>query len=576
MGGDFLIEGVSLFDDLGSVVRLRLGYVAEKVVLWNWMTAYEHLQLFSRMGGLFVAESGISNAVEAVLQDFELTPDRNILAGFLSAGTRRKLCLAIAVIINPRVLLLESISDFLDPLSRSRVYDILHRAMKTRTAIVTTSDANDAEILCSRVGFLVDGKLAACGLKTDLKERLAWGSVCTLKLSPRAGRAELELVSKQFHEMFRSSHLLSDQGEENTVSFSVSAQELDIDWVSRQLRADNIFLENISLVHPTLEQVYFHLLLGWGQGKRAFSKYTQEAWNRYITSAIEEYREIIEGKIALIDQNCCTTTASCIQDIRYQVLAFITCDFCNCCTGCCTCGCNSCCGKLEIFSEEKLKITKTLTDGEILRLISKDEQIDLAEFLVRLIVLEIIYLQKQNEEDGIDRRRDIDPWIEIFHAVARTKLTINRDDLMSWNAKMKRLSNKSGSFPNFKTGSSSCRCCTSFRECGGAIDDGCLAVGDTVSCVSSSCGQGCQACGDCTSNCAKCCKMPTCPSCACLPMACTCGACNDCCLCCTQSDAVVLAPKRLDFERKSAKGDPILDGRKSFIGDDKLAALLSC
>lgn len=494
------------------------------------MTSFEHLQLFARMVGLFETESGINYAVQAILQDFELFPDRNVLTSYLSTGVRRKLCLAIAVMINPRVLLLESISDVLDPWSRSKIYDILHVAMKTRTTIVATSDGGDAEVLCSRVGFLIDGRLSACGLKKDLKERLSWGSVCTLQMSARTEKADIEFVSKKFHDMFRSSHLLSIDKESNTVSFCISTHELDIDMIFKRLKYDKIFLENISLVHPTLEQVFLHLLLGDGQGKRAFSKYLEEGWNRYITGESDEYTEVVKGELTVIDQNCLQITASCIEDIKYNVLVCITCDFCSCCTGCCNCGCPSCfgdccsaCGSFVGFEDYNSSSMRLLTEEEVLCLIGKDEQIDLSEFIVRLIVNNIITIPIGHI---IDRRRDFDPWIDIFHVASRTKLTINRTDLLWWRMERQRLFNKLSNSVAVKQSLSSCRRCSSCRECGGYVDDCFVSCKGSISSASHNCSQ--------IFSCS--CSLPRNPS------------CNICPESSDESDELELIPMRLQFD----------------------------
>ena len=118
------------------------------------MTVEEHLYLFGKMGGLFVDSPSrgygtLATAVKGIMVDFELDEVKDTYASLLSSGVRRKLELAIAILINPHILLLESITDYLDSWSRSRVYSILQRSFKNRTALVTTSDTRDAEVLRS-------------------------------------------------------------------------------------------------------------------------------------------------------------------------------------------------------------------------------------------------------------------------------------------------------------------------------------------------------------------------------------------------------------------------------------------
>ena len=132
-----MFEGFSVYDDLGNVIKQRVGYIGETCVLWDWMTVEEHLYLFARMGGLFTEESGaLPRAVAGIMVDFELELVKNTRAKVLSSGMRRKLELAIAIIINPHVLLLESISDDMDAWSKTRVYNILQKSFQNRTKIL--------------------------------------------------------------------------------------------------------------------------------------------------------------------------------------------------------------------------------------------------------------------------------------------------------------------------------------------------------------------------------------------------------------------------------------------------------
>ena len=274
LNGDLLIDGISLFDDLSQIVSKRLGYVSERDVLWDWMTSEEHLLFFARMGGLFPDNQAVTKAVDSILKDFELFEFRRVKSKHLSTGNRKKLSLAIALIINPRVLFLESISDYLDPWSKLRVYAILQKSMSSRTSIVATNDVEDAEILCSRIGLLIDGQLKACGSKHDIKKEFAFGWVLTIKLfgkTEESGRRnnmddQMKALSDLVRDLFRSAAVLSINYD--SISFGIDKKELDIRKLQLYIESHhtNIYVENISLLHPTLEQVYFRIVHGEREG----------------------------------------------------------------------------------------------------------------------------------------------------------------------------------------------------------------------------------------------------------------------------------------------------------------------
>jgi ABC-type multidrug transport system ATPase subunit len=224
------------------------------------------------MGGLFPVQQSATKAVDSILKDFELFEFRRVKSKHLSSGNRKKLSLAIAIIINPRVLFLESISDYLDPWSKLRIYAILQKSMSSRTSIVATNDTEDAEILCSRIGLLMDGQLKACGSKHDIKKEFAFGWVLTIKLFRKAefGRTyldeQMKALSDLVHDLFRSAAVLSIKYD--SISFGIDKKELDIRKLQLYIESHHtkIYVENISLLHPTLEQVYFRIVHGEREG----------------------------------------------------------------------------------------------------------------------------------------------------------------------------------------------------------------------------------------------------------------------------------------------------------------------
>ncbi|KAK9754118.1 ABC transporter [Popillia japonica] len=103
-----------------------------------------------------------------------------------SGGTRRKLSFAMAMVGNPKVVLLDEPSTGMDPRSKRFLWDtILASFQGTRGAILTTHSMEEADALCSRVGIMVKGELRCLGSTQHLKN--LYGAGYTLEMKLRGG-----------------------------------------------------------------------------------------------------------------------------------------------------------------------------------------------------------------------------------------------------------------------------------------------------------------------------------------------------------------------------------------------------
>jgi len=107
-----------------------------------------------------------------LLQMVELENDANERVGTFSKGMKSKLNFARSLLNDPEVLFLDEPTTGLDPVSSRLIKDIILQKKKEGTAIfLTTHNMNDADELCDRVGFIVDGKLMLIESPRELKIR---------------------------------------------------------------------------------------------------------------------------------------------------------------------------------------------------------------------------------------------------------------------------------------------------------------------------------------------------------------------------------------------------------------------
>jgi ATP-binding cassette subfamily A (ABC1) protein 3 len=102
------------------------------------MTIEEHIRYVARLKG--VKEEKISELAKYYYEILNLTPYIKVKAGNLSGGNKRKLCVSMAMLANPKIMLLDEPSSGLDPISRRFLWKSLYMSARTKdaTMILTT------------------------------------------------------------------------------------------------------------------------------------------------------------------------------------------------------------------------------------------------------------------------------------------------------------------------------------------------------------------------------------------------------------------------------------------------------
>merc|ERR1719152_375298 len=97
------------------------------------------------------------------------------LAKALSGGNKRKLCVAIALIGAPQLVLLDEPSSGMDAASKRFLWAVIKRRTAACSTMLTTHSMEECEALCGRLGVMVDGAMRCLGPIQSLKSRYGQG-----------------------------------------------------------------------------------------------------------------------------------------------------------------------------------------------------------------------------------------------------------------------------------------------------------------------------------------------------------------------------------------------------------------
>ena len=118
---------------------------------------------------------------------------KDTLAGNLSGGSKRKLSVAIALIGNSKLVVLDEPTAGMDLSARRRLWNMLKKYKQGRIIILTTHYMDEADILGDRVGIMNEGELVCLGSPLFLKNRFGTGYTLTvIKKGAMADSAHIE------------------------------------------------------------------------------------------------------------------------------------------------------------------------------------------------------------------------------------------------------------------------------------------------------------------------------------------------------------------------------------------------
>ncbi|WP_042354001.1 ABC transporter ATP-binding protein [Bacillus rubiinfantis] len=146
----------------------EIGYMAQSDALYTELTGEENLTFFAKLFRLSKAEQNQRIAYAAGLVN--LTPDLKKRVAAYSGGMKRRLSLAIALIQDPQLLILDEPTVGIDPELKLSIWNELLRLKKEegKTIIVTTHVMDEAE-KCDVVAMVRDGKILTSGSPAELK-----------------------------------------------------------------------------------------------------------------------------------------------------------------------------------------------------------------------------------------------------------------------------------------------------------------------------------------------------------------------------------------------------------------------
>ncbi|MDZ4731570.1 MAG: ABC transporter ATP-binding protein [Xanthomonadales bacterium] len=219
--GSVLVNGLP---PVSIAAKRQMGIAPQSLAVYEELSARDNLEFFGRLYGLNGA--GLKSSCVKVLEFVGLSDRAADRVEHYSGGMKRRLNLAIALLHEPQVLLLDEPTVGVDPQSRNRLFEsILALKAQGKTIVYTTHYMEEAEKLCDRVAIVEQGKLLAL----DSVDRL---------IRQHGGESLLSWSSAGVEQSIKTADPLSE---------------------IQRLLATGCDMSELSLARPNLEQVFLNL-----------------------------------------------------------------------------------------------------------------------------------------------------------------------------------------------------------------------------------------------------------------------------------------------------------------------------
>lgn len=248
--GDIRFKGGDVLKK-SDVIRPVLGVVPQEIALYEELTAYENMHFFGKTYGL--SGEKLKNKIDEVLELVGLTDRKKERVKNYSGGMKRRINIAVSLMHEPELLIMDEPTVGIDPQSRSHILEMVRELNRKKgmSILYTSHYMEEVERLCDRVYIMDHGQIIASGTKEELKSILS--SEDTILI-------EVHQKSEQFIDQLNEHSLVQQIAEVDTGYQVIVSKGADVFAdIFEIANASQVKVKGVHVQTPTLEDVFLHL-----------------------------------------------------------------------------------------------------------------------------------------------------------------------------------------------------------------------------------------------------------------------------------------------------------------------------
>lgn len=252
--GDAFINGMSVTKNAHEV-RKQIGYMPDFFGVYDQLKANEYLDFYGASYGIAPKEREV--LIPKLLELVNLSHKRYDYVDLLSRGMKQRLCLARALIHDPKILILDEPASGLDPRARVEMRDILKELKSMgKTILISSHILPELAEMCDSIGVIDSGQLIAQGSVHEIQAHLQSEKVLKVKL---AGPTQEAMA------FFENDPLVSkliEKPEKQSIEFLYRGTEEDQIHLLRQAMEHSLQILSFAEEETDLEDVFMAITKG--------------------------------------------------------------------------------------------------------------------------------------------------------------------------------------------------------------------------------------------------------------------------------------------------------------------------
>lgn len=236
-------------------MKRLIGYVPDFFGVYDNLKVREYMDFYGSMYGM--GHRDIAKLTDDLLELVNLTDKKEFYVDTLSRGMKQRLCVARALLHNPKLLILDEPSSGLDPGARVEMKELLKNLHSMgKTIVISSHILSELSEMCSSIGIMNRGQLVTAGRIEDIMQQLSGGNRINVRIS-----SDMESAVRFLKEQ---AGVTVDSVRENDVLISYDGSDEEICALIGRLVQGGIILTDFHREEGSLESLFMQLTGGGG------------------------------------------------------------------------------------------------------------------------------------------------------------------------------------------------------------------------------------------------------------------------------------------------------------------------
>ena len=234
-------------------MKRMIGYVPDFFGVYDNLKVREYMDMYGSMYGMYARD--IARLTEDLLELVNLTDKKEVYVDTLSRGMKQRLCVARALLHNPKLLLLDEPSSGLDPRARVEMKELLKNLHSMgKTILISSHILSELSEMCTSIGIMNHGQLITSGRIEEIMAQLSGGNRIHIQI---ASGMETAVRILQEH-----AGIVLESVRENEVIVTNSSTDEEISALIGALIQNEVILTGFYREEGNLESLFMQLTGG--------------------------------------------------------------------------------------------------------------------------------------------------------------------------------------------------------------------------------------------------------------------------------------------------------------------------